>query len=443
MEVQANLMERLASPENLLDAWKVVRSNIPQYRRANSGGPDGVTIADYERELQARLSALRHMLLKGRYRPQNPGLFTISKRDGGQRQIAILNIQDRVAQRAAYQVLEPIFEPKFLGCSFGFRPGRSVQDAVFCARRLRNSGYRWVVDGDIQDCFGSIDHNQLMDILAHFIKDKCVMELLTYWLESGILEHCMPVKDSNWVGEQWEQLVKILNRGSDWAMNLVLKSTDRPVFNNDGMSEADYAYDPYEYGQDAAYYGEYGEGEEDFPGYSGIQNIEHRILKRKVLQQMATGGLLLGTSCLRNTLENVGPKLLTALRTPMGREALKRCLLAGGGVIGGIAGVGIVSCLIYRQAVAPTIGIMQGSPLSPLLANIYLHSFDVNTTKAGFRLVRFADDWVILCPDQDRAEAAYNQAIVSLARIQLKINQEKTSILSPQDQLEWLGEFIE
>jgi retron-type reverse transcriptase len=77
-----------------------------------------------------------------------------------------------------------------------------------------------------------------------------------------------------------------------------------------------------------------------------------------------------------------------------------------------------------------------------LLANIYLHSFDLSVTRAGYRLVRFADDWVILCPDQDSAEKAYNQSVVSLAHIHLKVNSEKTHILSPTDPLEWLGEVI-
>jgi len=88
-------------------------------------------------------------------------------------------------------------------------------------------------------------------------------------------------------------------------------------------------------------------------------------------------------------------------------------------------------------------GTPQGSVLSPVLANIYLHSFDVSLTRAGYRLVRFADDWVILCPDQASAEIAYNQATISLAKIHLKINAEKTRILIPTEPLEWLGCVVE
>jgi retron-type reverse transcriptase len=85
---------------------------------------------------------------------------------------------------------------------------------------------------------------------------------------------------------------------------------------------------------------------------------------------------------------------------------------------------------------------LQGSPLSPLLANIYLHPFDVMMLRRKHRLVRFADDWVILCPNQEAAEAAYNDALAALARLRLKVNPEKTRILRPGERLEWLGAIV-
>jgi retron-type reverse transcriptase len=98
--------------------------------------------------------------------------------------------------------------------------------------------------------------------------------------------------------------------------------------------------------------------------------------------------------------------------------------------------------LLNRKAGRAPAGVLQGSPLSPLLANVYLHPFDVNVTGAGHRLARFADDWVILSPSQDRAEAAYNDALRSLAKLHLKANPGKTRILPPDQQLEWLGSVI-
>ena len=114
--------------------------------------------------------------------------------------------------------------------------------------------------------------------------------------------------------------------------------------------------------------------------------------------------------------------------------------------VGGLAGAAVVAAvtayLLNRKAGPSPVGVLQGSPLSPLLANIYLHPFDVSLTGAGHNLARFADDWVILCPDQEKAENAYNDALRSLARLHLKANFEKTHILPPDQKLEWLGAVI-
>jgi len=98
--------------------------------------------------------------------------------------------------------------------------------------------------------------------------------------------------------------------------------------------------------------------------------------------------------------------------------------------------------LVLQRAPAGQAGVMQGSAISPLLANLYLHSFDQSITRSGFRMVRYADDWVILCPDQDGAEKAYKRAEATLARLKLKINPAKTRILAPADPLQWLGQTI-
>ena len=140
-----NLMQMLAAPENLLAAWHAVRGNIPQVRRARSSGPDGVSLADFERELPAQLSALRHALLRGTYRAQPPVVAGMPKKNGGVRKIAVLNVSDRVAQRAAQQVLEPIFEPGFLPCSYGFRPGLSTRNALEQANQIRAAGNGWAI----------------------------------------------------------------------------------------------------------------------------------------------------------------------------------------------------------------------------------------------------------------------------------------------------------
>ena len=153
MGLNRKLMEQISAPENLLLAWRSTRGNIPKHRRERSSGPDGISIADYEGNLTTELNFLSEALLSGRYRPHPPATFQISKPAGGRREIVVLNVADRVAQRAAQQILEPLWEPAFLGCSFGFRPGLSVNDAIGCAQNLRLQEQPWIVDGDISNCF--------------------------------------------------------------------------------------------------------------------------------------------------------------------------------------------------------------------------------------------------------------------------------------------------
>ena len=436
MDKQDQLMERLAAPENLLSAWQAVRGNIPSYRRQRSSGPDGVSLAEFERDLQVQLSALRHMLMKGRYEPQPPGLFNIKKRNGGTRQIALLNVSDRVAQRAAQQVIEPLYEPGFLPCSFGFRPGRSTQDAIYCVRRLRQRGYSWIVDGDIASCFDSLDHRLLMQKVSKRIGDGRVMDLLQKWLEIGMLEHGLPADKPNWLAQGWEKASGALKYGLDQTWEAVtgagrVDPYAEAAYFTPGFSGAEYR--PLENSE----WGEDEEGDYDFryrPQKSEVQ--------KSAMQQIAAGGLMIGSGWARRGLSKTGPAALAALKSTAGRQMLKQGLLAGGTVVGAAAGLALTAYFVYRQVAPDRVGVMQGSPLSPLLANIYLHTFDLSLTRQGFRLIRFADDWVILCPDQENAELAYNQSVIALNRIHLKVNSEKTHILSPAEQLEWLGEII-
>lgn len=444
MHTQENLMESLASPENLLTAWRTVRGNIPRYRRQRSAGPDGITLAEFERDLPLQLSALRHMLLKGRYQPQRPSLFTVAKRNGGFRQIALLNVVDRVAQRAAQQAIEPFYEPGFLPCSFGFRPGRSIQDAVYCARRLREHGYAWVVDGDIAACFDSLNHKLLMRRISKCIYDHRVLDLLEKWLAIGVLENGLPIEQPNWLAQGWQKASTGLRQGVDWALN-TFAQPEQPY---DPYASARYETTPYPSREKESLEEEgmenYAPDEEDdrFYRQSADEELEQRALQQRAMQQIAAGGLFMGTSWVRRSLSKAVPAAIATLRSPTAQRTLRNGLLAGGGALGAAAGVAVTAYCLYRQVAPAPVGVLQGSPLSPLLANIYLHSFDVKITHAGYRLVRFADDWVILCPDQKNAEMAFNQATLALNRIHLKINREKTHILTPADRLEWLGEVV-
>ena len=450
MNTHDKLMDQLAAPENLLTAWRSVRGNIPSYRRQRSAGPDGVTLAEFERDLSTQIFTLRQMLLKGRYEPQHPGLFNLEKRSGGTRQIAILNVADRVVQtrrstdhRAA--VRAGLFTMQL------WLPARALDPRCDILRPpVRGYGYGWVVDGDIAACFDSLDHRLLMEKVKKRIGDERVMDLLHKWLEIGVLEHGLPTEKSNWLEQGWEKASHGLRRGFDWTLNTINQQRrDDPYSDYPGKSSGVH-YEPPVYRASSAYEPDMGEeepeqqkNEEDY-FYSNRNDDEYvrSLSQKRAFQQMAAGGLLLGTGWLREGISRVGPAALAALKSQAGREIVKRGLLIGGGALGTAAGLAVTAYFVYRQVAPTPVGVLQGSPLSPLLANIYLHSFDLSVTRAGYRLVRFADDWVILCPDQDSAEKAYNQSVVSLAHIHLKVNSEKTHILSPTDPLEWLGEVI-
>jgi RNA-directed DNA polymerase len=266
------------SLENLERAWRKVRAN------GGTAGADGQTLRDFETNLLGNLKLLRSELMSGNYRPPRVRVVYVPKGSGEWRPLGILTVRDRVAQRAVYDALAPMYERKFLECSFGFREGRSTQDAAGLVQRYRDEGQRWVVDGDIKDCFEKIDHQLLMQMLARDVKDERVLRLIEQWLTAQ-------------------------------------------SFN------------------------------------------EMRQQKKKV-------------------------------------------------------------------------GTFQGGVISPLLANVYLHGFDVELTRAGLALVRYADDWIILNAKKSQAEEALEKAARALERLRLMLNPQKTRITHFDEGFSFLGMFF-
>jgi group II intron reverse transcriptase/maturase len=162
-------------------AWRQVR--------ASGGGPgvDGVSIRAFETNLEAELADLGRELDRGIYRPRGVRRVFVPKPKEGLRPLAVWALRDRVAQRAVYNYLEPVFEPQFLDCSYGFRPGRSVQMAVAEVLAARDEGLRWVLDTDVKDCFDSIRPDLLMGMVRQQVRDKKLLCLLEAWLQARIL----------------------------------------------------------------------------------------------------------------------------------------------------------------------------------------------------------------------------------------------------------------
>jgi len=262
------LFKAATQPQSLDAAWARVRAN------AGAAGGDGVTIDAFGKAADRHLARLRTAMLDGTYRPRPLRRVTIPKPSGGERGLTIPSVQDRVAQTAVAQALAPALDAEFEDSSFGYRAGRSVQDAVRLVTDLRKAGLHHVVDADIASFFDSVPHDRLLDRLAASMDNGPLTALIALWLEHG--------------------------------------------------------------------------------GVNGR-------------------------------------------------------------------------------------GLAQGSPLSPLLANLYLDRLDEAFARRGARIIRFADDFVILCADRAGAEAALSEARALLRQEGLDLKPEKTRVTSFDQGFRFLG----
>ena len=176
------LLEAIADPANLRRAWASVRAN------KGAAGIDGQSIAGFEADLEHQLESLRRRLLSAeRYVPPPVRRVEIPKPDGRMRPLGIPTVADRVVQQATRQVIEPLFEAKFLPCSFGYRKGRSATQAVHWVREAIRRGDRWVAEFDIVGFFDHLRHPRLLREVAKEVDDPEVIGLIRRWLTAGVL----------------------------------------------------------------------------------------------------------------------------------------------------------------------------------------------------------------------------------------------------------------
>lgn len=178
-----SLIDKVWSYSNLEQSFYDVKKN------RGSHGVDNVTIEEYGLELEHNLRVLQQSLRDKTYRAKPVRRVYIPKADGTKRPLGIPTVGDRVLQAAVKRKLEPIFEEKFLPCSFGFRPNRSAHMAVEKIHKDLMDGYTFVIDADIKTYFDSIPHEKLMELIREEIVDSSVLTLIEQFLTSGVLEN--------------------------------------------------------------------------------------------------------------------------------------------------------------------------------------------------------------------------------------------------------------
>ncbi|MCL4518861.1 MAG: group II intron reverse transcriptase/maturase, partial [Thaumarchaeota archaeon] len=274
-ESKMTLYNEIALHENLYRGWVRVDSND------GSPGVDNVTLDEFALSLQDNLSKLEKELSTFTYQPQPLIRYDIPKPNGKIRVLAVPTVRDRVAQSSALIILQPVIEREFEKCSFAFRPGLSRFTAIDEIHKLRDDGYLWIVDADIESFFDNVDHSTLLNRLQELIKDNEVIALTDKWIKSDVMYH-------------------------------------------------------------------------------GIRSKRDK-------------------------------------------------------------------------------GLPQGAVISPILANLYLDKFDEELLKQGLRLVRFADDFVILCKSKPKAEEALKLSEAVLNELELHLNREKTKVTTFDEGFKYLG----
>ena len=174
------LMEKILEKDNLTRAHQAVKSN------RGAPGIDGISVETIKPHLQKHWPGIKAKLLAGDYKPARVKGVTIPKSSGGERQLGIPTVLDRIIGQAISQELSSIWEPTFSENSYGYRPSRSAHDAIRKAQACVAEGKSWVVDIDIKAFFDNVDHDILMHQVGQKVRDKRVLRLIGRYLRAGV-----------------------------------------------------------------------------------------------------------------------------------------------------------------------------------------------------------------------------------------------------------------
>jgi RNA-directed DNA polymerase len=396
---------RAASVPALYQAWRKVRAN------RGAAGVDAVSLSEFESQLTANLQELARSLQSDAYQPLPARFVTITKENGKERELGILTVRDRVAQRAVLDVIEPVLERQFMDCSFAFRQGRNVEMAVQRMIAARANGFWWTVESDVQDFFGSIDRRLMLQEVGRIVLDEKLLALLRAWMDAGALEQ--PSAASANIRRQGQEAwasVRLFVREN------INQSMDEYVAQSLGLDEdASLLTDePLPPTLDLQ--------EDNGNSVSDLQAKTQQRTRRAAVKRLIQDGALLAFS----------------QRAMLGR-ILSAKVLGLGGLAVGAAVLAPKARKLYRQYFQTQLGTLQGAPLSPLLTNFYMTPFDRGLTAQGFRLIRYCDDFVIQCRTEAEARKALQAAEKALCERRLRLHPEKTRIISPDGEFEFLG----
>jgi len=176
-------VDKVYKRKNLELAWLRVKRN------RGAAGIDGQSLEEFESQLDEQLDKLHKELKMDTYIPQPVRQKLIPKlgQPGKFRPLGIPTVYDRVCQQALMNRLGPIFEPVFDDASFGYRIGRSAKDALRKIWKELNEGYEWIVDADLKNFFGSVDHEKLLTLVNRRVADGRVLHLIRGFLKAGCI----------------------------------------------------------------------------------------------------------------------------------------------------------------------------------------------------------------------------------------------------------------
>lgn len=205
-------MDSFPGLNSLKSAFQRVKENH------GCAGVDGVTIEQFESNLQKNLMLLSRELQEKDYSPIPLLQILVDKGNSESRKLCIPAVRDRVVQSAVLRIIEPFLEKEFEDCSYAYRKGRSVRQAVYKIKEYYNEGYRWIVDADIDAFFDTVDHKLLFEKIEKYIKNEEILHLIALWIRAEI-----------WDGKSLKVMDKGIPQGSSISpvlANLFLDELD-------------------------------------------------------------------------------------------------------------------------------------------------------------------------------------------------------------------------